>query len=99
MEIKSNIEIEDIIRMLEIAEVYSITNQNEQSERYLKNIIRICHEFPKDEKMLQFKIHALNLLDKPYKSLETTSELLNINPYNLPALLNIAVHMRGRLDV
>ncbi len=95
MEIKSNIEIEDIIRMLKIAEVYSITNQKEQSERYLKNIIKICDKFPKDEEILPFKIHVLNLLDKPYKSLETTSELLNINPYNLPALLNIAVHMRG----
>ena len=95
MEIKSNIEIDDITRMLEIAEVYNITNQNKQSERYLKNIIKLCDKFPKDEEMLQFKIHTLNLLDKPYKSLETTNELLNINPYNLPALFNIAAHMRS----
>ena len=95
MEIKSNIEIDDIIRMLKIAKLYSITNQKEQSERYLKAIIKICDKFPKDEEMLKFKIHALNLLDKPYKSLEMTSELLNINPYNLQALFNIAAHMRS----
>lgn len=95
MKIKSNIEIEDIIRLIKIAEVYSITNQNEKSERYLKNIIQICDRFPKNEKMLQFKIHTLNLLNKPYKSLETTNELLNLNPYSLAALFNIAAHMRS----
>ena len=95
MEIKSNIEIEDINRMMKIAEVYGITNQKEKSERYLTHIIQICDKTPKDEEILQFKIRALNLLDKPYKSLETTSELLNLNPYNLHALFNIAAHMRS----
>ena len=95
MEIKSNIEIEDIIRMLKTAQLYSITGQMEKSESYLKIIIQICDRFPKNEEMLQFKIHALNLLDKPYKSLETTNELLNLNPYSLPALFNIAAHMRS----
>lgn len=95
MEIKSNIDLDDMYRMIEIAELYGITNQKEKSEKYLKNIIRICDEFPKDEEMLQFKIHSLNLLNKPYKSLETTNELLNLNPYNLPALFNIAAHLRS----
>ena len=95
MEIESNIEINDIFRMMEIAEVYSITRQKEKSEKYLESIIRICDMFPKNEKMLQFKIHTLNLLNKPYKSLETTDELLNLNPYNLTALFNIAAHLRS----
>ena len=95
MEIKSNIDLDDMYRMIEIAELYGITNQKEKSEKYLKNIIRICDEFPKDEEMLQFKIHSLNLLNKPYNSLETTNELLNLNPYNLPALFNIAAHLRS----
>ena len=95
MEIKSNIDLDDMYRMIEIAELYGITNQKEKSEKYLKNIIRICDEFPKDEEMLQFKIHSLNLLNKPYKSLETTNELLNLNPYNLSALFNIAAHLRS----
>lgn len=95
MQIKSNINVEDIFRMMEISEVYSITNQKEKSEKYLKDIIRICDKFPKDEEMLQFKIHALNLLNKPYKSLEATNNLLNLNPYNISALLNIAAYLRS----
>ena len=87
--------MEDILRMTEIAEVYSITNQKEKSERYLKNIIHICDKFPKDEEMLQFKMQSLNLLDKPYKSLEATNELLNLNPYNMSALFNIATYLRS----
>ena len=95
MEIKSNIDMGDISRMMEIAEIYHITNQKENSEKYLKNIIIICDKCPKSEKMLQIKIHTLNLLDKPYKSLETTTELLNLNPYNMPALLNIVEYLRS----
>lgn len=90
-----NININDICRMIEIAEVYSITNQKEKSEKYLKSIIRICDKFPKDERMLQLKMHSLNLLNKPYKSLETTNELLNLNPYNISALFNIAAYLRS----
>ena len=66
---------------------------------YHRNIIRICDEYPKNEKMLQYKIHSLNCLNKPYKSLETTNELLSMNPYNLTAILNIAKHIKEGLDV
>ena len=99
MEIKSNIDVKDIFRMMEIAQVYSITNQKEKSEKYVKNIILICDKFPKNEEMLLFKIQSLNLLNKTYKSLETTNELLNLNPYNIPALFNIADYLRSGLDV
>ena len=95
MQHEINIDLENIIRMNEIAELYKITNQQEKSEKYHKNIIRICEKYPKDEEMLQFKIHSLNSLDKPYKSLETTNELLTINPFNIPALLNIADYLRS----
>ena len=95
MQFKSNINMEDISRMIEIAEIYSITNQKEKSEEYLKRIIEICDKTPRNEDMLQIKMHSLNLLNKPYKSLQTTNELLNLNPYNLSALFNIAAHLRG----
>ncbi|MBQ2665234.1 hypothetical protein [Methanobrevibacter sp.] len=95
MRIKSNIQIEDISRLIEIAEIYSITNQKEKSKEYLEIAVKICEKFPKNEEMLQFKIHSLNLLNKPYKSLETTNELLNLNPYNFSALINIAAYLRG----
>lgn len=95
MQIKSNIDVEDISRMMKIAEVYSITNQKEKSEKYLKNILLICDKYPKNEKILQFKIYSLTLLNKPYKSLEATNELLNINPYNIPALIYLATYLRG----
>lgn len=95
MNIKSNIDLSDMSRMTEIIEIYSITNQKEKSERYLKNIILICDRFPKDERMLQFKIRSLNLLNKPYKSLEATGELLNLNPYSMTALLNIVGYLRS----
>jgi hypothetical protein len=87
--------MEDISRMIEIAEIYSITNQKEKSEEYLKNVVLICDESPKNEDMLQLKMHSLNLLNKPYKSLETTNELLNLNPYNIFALFNIAAYLRS----
>lgn len=94
MQIKSNIIINDITRMSEIAKLYSITNQNEKSRKYHKNIINLCDKFPKNEAMLQFKINSLNYLNKPYKSLETTNELLHINPYNILALINITTYLR-----
>ena len=99
MRVKSNIEIENIKRMSEIAEVYEITKQNEKSRKYHKNIIKICDKFPKNEKLLQYKIHSLNRLNKPYKSLETTNELLNLNPDNMAALFNIAKHIQGESNV
>ena len=95
MQSKSNINMEDISRMIEIAEIYSITNQKEKSEEYLKNVVLICDESPKNEDTLQLKMHSLNLLNKPYKSLETTNELLSLNPYNISALFNIAAYLRS----
>jgi hypothetical protein len=93
MQHESNIDIENIVRMNEIAEIYSITNQQEKSEKYHRNIILLCDKYPKNERMLQFKIRSLNSLDKPYKSLETTNELLNMNPYNVHALINILAYL------
>ena len=95
MQVKSNIDIENIRRMSEIAQIYEITKQNGKSRKYHKNIIRICDEHPKNEEMLQYKIHSLNCLNKPYKSLETTKELLMLNPYNLMALFNIINYLNG----
>lgn len=99
MQIKSNIDFEDITRMSEIAEIYRLTKQNEKYEKYHMNIVKICDRLPKDEKILQYKIHSLNCLGKAYKSLETTHELLSINPYNIGALLNIMKHMHEGLHV
>ena len=87
--------MKDISRMIEIAEIYSITNQKGKYEECLKNIIKLCDESPKNEDTLQIKMHSLTLLNKPYKSLETTNELLNLNPYNIHALLNIAAYLRS----
>lgn len=95
MQVKDNIDIENITRMREIAKVYDTTKQNEKSEKYHKNIIEICDKYPKNETMLQFKIDSLNYLKKSYKSLETTNELLTLNPNNIPALINIATYLRG----
>lgn len=89
-----NIDIENIIRMREIAEIYNITKQTHKSKRYHKIIIRICDKYPKNEEMLTFKIQSLNYLNKTYKSLETTNRLLNLNPYNINALVNIARHIK-----
>ena len=99
MQVKSNIDFENIIRMREIAEIYRLTNQNEKYEKYHINIVKICDGLPKDEKILQYKIHSLNCLGKAYKSLETTNELLSLNPYNIGALLNIIRHMHEGLHV
>lgn len=90
-----NKDIKNIVRMKEIANIYSMTNQKEKSARYHKNIIEICDKYPKNEKMLMLKIQSLNQLNKSYKSLETTNELLSINPYNMDALINIASHIMG----
>ncbi|WP_405294227.1 hypothetical protein [Methanobrevibacter sp.] len=92
---KSNIDFENIKRMSEIAEVYEITGQSEKSEKYHKSIVKICDSYPKSEKMLTCKINSLNYLKKTYKSLETTNELLNLNPNNLAALFNLAEHIIG----
>ena len=87
MQVKSNIDFENITRMKEIADIYKLTNQKEKYEKYHKNIISICDRLPKSEKILQYKIHSL------------TNELLNINPYNMGALLNIIKHMKEGLNV
>lgn len=99
MENKSNTQFENIQRMREIAQVYEITKQNEKSEKYHKNIVKMCDRYPKNERMLQYKIHSLNSLKKSYKSLETTTELLKLNPKNIIALLNIAIHLNRGLNV
>ena len=80
--------------MKEIAEIYSITKQTAKSEKYHKAIIHICDKYPKSEKMLSFKIESLNYLNKSYKSLETTGNLLNVNPFNINALINLAKHLK-----
>ncbi|WP_405306991.1 hypothetical protein [Methanobrevibacter sp.] len=94
MQYKSNIDFENIMRMNEIAEVYEMTRQNKKAETYHINIIKLCDRNPKNEKLLQYKIHSLNQLNKPYKSLETTNELLNLNPNSLIALFNIIKFIR-----
>ena len=94
MQNKSNIDFENIMRMNEIAEVYKMTKQNKKAEKYHTNIIKLCDRHPKNEKMLQYKIRSLNQLNRPYKSLETTNELLNINPNSLIALFNLIKFIR-----
>ena len=94
MQDKSNIDFENIRRMNEIAQVYEMTKQNKKAENYHRNIIKLCDRHPKNEMMLQYKIHSLNQLNKSYKSLETTNELLNLNPNNLIALVNILKYLK-----
>ena len=94
MQDKSNIDFENIVRMNEIAQVYEMTKQNKKAENYHRNIVKLCDRHPKNERMLQYKIHSLNQLNKPYKSLETTNELLNLNPNNLIALVNILKYLK-----
>ncbi|WP_405264948.1 hypothetical protein [Methanobrevibacter sp.] len=94
MQDKSNIDFENIRRMNEIAQVYEMTKQNKKAENYHRNIIKLCDRHPKNEMMLQYKIHSLNQLNKPYKSLETTNELLNLNPNNIIALVNILKYLK-----
>ncbi|WP_405297952.1 hypothetical protein [Methanobrevibacter sp.] len=94
MQDKSNIDFENIRRMNEIAQVYEMTKQNKKAENYHRNIIKLCDRHPKNEMMLQYKIHSLNQLNKPYKSLETTNELLNLNPNNIIALFNILKYLK-----
>ena len=99
MQDKNNIDIENIMRMNEIAEVYEMTGQDRKAERYHKNIIKLCDRHPKNERLLQCKIHSLNQLEKPYKSLETTDELLSLNPQNLIALFNIIKYLKEESHV
>ena len=44
MQDKNNIDIENIMRMNEIAEVYEMTGQDRKAERYHKNIIKYLKE-------------------------------------------------------
>ena len=94
MKNKRKNEIENIVRMNEIAKIYRITKQYKKCEKYHKNIIMLCDRHPKNETVLAFKIKSLNYLEKSYKSLETTNELLNINPNNIHGLINIANHLK-----
>ncbi len=96
MQSKSNIDIENIRRMSEIAEIYEITKQDKKSEKYHENILKICDAYPKSEEILQYKIQSLNYLNKSYKSLETTNELLNLNPNNITALFNIVRYLKEK---
>ena len=93
MQSKSKNDFENILRMKEIADIYNATGQFSKSEKYHRNIIDMCEKHPKNEKMLMMKINSLNYLKKSYKSLESTNELLNLNPYNIDALINIANHI------
>lgn len=99
MEIKNENYFEDIIRMNEIAEIYERTKQTEKCEKYHYHILKLCDKDPKNELLLQYKINSLNRLKKHYKSLETTNELLKLNPNNLMALFNIAKHIQEALHV
>ena len=90
---------EDILRMNEIAEIYDLTKQCEKCEKYHHYILKLCDKHPKNEIVLQYKINSLNRLKKSYKSLETTNELLKLNPNNIMALFNIAKHIQEALHV
>ena len=94
MKSKVNIDLENIIRLREIADIYALTKQTKKSEKYHESIIEICENYPKDEKILTYKLESLNFLKKAYKSLETSQELLTINPKNIDALLNIATRLK-----
>lgn len=94
MQSESNNDIKNVIRMREIANIYSITKQNEKSIKYHRNIINLCDRYPQNEEMLMFKIESLNYLKKRYKSLETSNELLKLNPQNITALINIANNLK-----
>lgn len=89
IQLKSNIDIKNLIRMQEIADIYMTTKQMTKSKKYHEHIVKICDNDTKNEKALVLKINSLNYLNKSYKSLEATKELLNLNPYNLEALINI----------
>ncbi|MBE6500653.1 MAG: hypothetical protein E7Z80_08975 [Methanobrevibacter thaueri] len=96
MKNKRKKDIENIIRMKEIAKIYTITKQKEKSEKYHKNIIKICDQHPKNEEILIYKMQSQKQLNKTYKSLETTKKILKINPNNINALLNLIgiIHKR-----
>jgi predicted Zn-dependent protease len=94
MENKTSVTYENVKRMNEIAQIYEATRQSKKSERYHRAIIRLCDKHPKNEKLLQYKIHSLNQLNKSYKSLEATKELLNLNPNNPIALLNVIRYLK-----
>lgn len=99
MQVKSNNDIENIIRMREIAHIYALTNQRKKSEMYHENIIKITSRYPNDEKMLTLKMESLNQLNRKYKSLQATEKLLDLNPYSIAALINITRHMKEEEDV
>lgn len=94
MKSKVNNDLENIMRMREIADIYTITKQQKKSIKYHESIIEICENYPRDEKLLTYKIQSLNYLNKPYKSLQATNELININPKNIDALINIADYLK-----
>lgn len=93
---KSNIDINNLIRMQEIAYIYQTTKQMKKSKKYHEIIVKICDSTTKNEKILILKIDSLNYLNKSYKSLEATKELLNLNPYNLEALINIINYLNKK---
>lgn len=99
MQDKSNNDLENIKRMNEIARVYEMTRQNRKAQKYHQNIINLCDRHPKNETLLQYKINSLNQLNKPYKSLETIKELLNLNPNNATALFNIIKYLKEGFNV
>ena len=95
MQSQNNIELENIKRMREIANLYSITGQKEKSKNYHEKIVELCNEKSNDEEILILKIQSLNYLNKRYKSLETTKNLLKINPKNMRGLINIITYLIG----
>ena len=96
---KVNINFEDMHHMREIAQIYKIINNKEKSKQYHENIVKICDQYTKKEKMLECKIRLLKPLEKPCKPLKTTAELPNLNPENMILLPNIETYLKEVADV
>ena len=93
MENESNIDIKNIIRMKEIANIYKLTGQEEKSIKYHENIIELSNKSLQIEEILYFKINSLNQFKLSYKSLETIKTLLNKNPKDIIGLFEIATYL------
>lgn len=76
--------------LFKIAKIKDRLKKHDKNRKIYEKIIEICNKYPKNENMLIFKIKSLKKLNRTYRSLECIENLLEINPYNRPALLMIA---------
>ena len=73
--------------------LYKIMKENEKSEPYNKNIMKICNQHPLNDQITHCKIQS-QTPQKPYRSIKTRIRLLKVTLNNFYKIMKFQIQHR-----